>query len=410
MRCRRRRGTRASPGTRRSPSCTATKPVPYDQQPYLAESAAAADESGGPYLVYLDVWEREVTQFEAPDLVDKAVGVDSTTRLQTVWQVKTLGNDAGTGIDCSTDLTTLPDWTALTAPSAGRLRTATATFGTTDPCLIPPAGGYTGLENQLYRVEIHDAGAPGKATFKWSRDNASVETRVDAFPDASTLIVESVGKDGVLRFNDGDWIEILDDWLELAGGPGELHRIVLGGGVDDATRTITLETPVTPGRFNADPAAGRHTRIRRWDQKGQVLRTDTSPPSVYTDLGSAASPGTIFVPDNGSVTLALESGIVVAFDLFVAGGLFLQRRLGGCSRRAIPPTPRSNAARPPARRAACITTTPSSASTRRRASRCSTAPSSGRPRSAATAAPARSASAPRRTRSRRLRCSRRSPP
>ncbi|HWK82160.1 MAG TPA: DUF6519 domain-containing protein, partial [Caldimonas sp.] len=298
-----------------------TNPVPYDQQPYLPNPPPLPI-SGGPYLVYVDVWEREVTQFEAPDLVDKAVGVDSTTRLQTVWQVKALGNDPGTSIDCNTDLTALPDWTALIAPSAGRLSTATAIFGTSDPCLIPPAGGYTGLENQLYRVEIHDGGAPGTATFKWSRDNASVETRVDAFPDASTLVVDSVGKDGVLRFDDGDWIEILDDWLELANQPGELHRIVLGGGVDDATRTITLETPVTAGRFNADPAAQRNTRIRRWDQNGQVLRTDVSPPSVYADLGAAASTGAITVPADGTITLALESGIVVSFDVFVAGGLF----------------------------------------------------------------------------------------
>ena len=298
-----------------------TNPTLYDQQPYLP-NPPALPVSGGPYLVYLDVWEREVGQLEAPDLVDKAVGVDSTTRLQTVWQVKTLGNDQGTSIDCSTDLTTLPDWTAQTAPSAGRLTTATASYGSDDPCLIPPAGGYTGLENQLYRVEIHDRGAPGKATFKWSRDNASVETRVSSFPDATTLIVESVGKDGVLRFNDGDWIEILDDWLELAGEPGELHRIVLGGGVDDATRTISLEQPVTAGLFDADPAAHRNTRIRRWDQKGQVLRTDTSPPSVYTDLGSAASSGVITVPADPTITLALESGIVVSFDIFSAGGLF----------------------------------------------------------------------------------------
>jgi hypothetical protein len=301
-----------------------TNPVPYDQQPYLP-NPPALPAGGGPYLVYVDVWQREVNQFEAPDIVDKAVGVDSTTRLQTVWQVKTLGNDQGTSLACDTDLTTFPGWAALTAPSAGRLSTGTASFGTDNPCLIPPAGGYTGLENQLYRVEIHDGGAPGTATFKWSRDNASVETRVSAFPDANTLVVESVGKDGVLRFNDGDWIEILDDWIELSSEPqlpGELHRIVLGGGVDDATRTITLETPVTAGRFNADPAANRHTRIRRWDQTGQVLRTDTSPPSVYTDLGAAASPGAIIVPPDGATTLALENGIVVSFDLFVPGGLF----------------------------------------------------------------------------------------
>lgn len=303
-----------------------TQPIPYDRQPWLP-NAPALPTAGGPYVAYIDVWQREVTQFQAPELVDKAVGVDSTTRLQTAWQVRLLPNDQGMALECGTDPDSLPGWGALVAPSAGRLTNGTAVYGTADPCLVPPTGGYTGLENQLYRVEIHQGGAPGTATFKWSRDNASVETRVSRFVDDHTLVVESIGKDGVLRFNDGDWIELLDDWVELndqvvKGQPGELHRIVLGGGVDDATRTITLATPVTAGRFNADPAANRHTRIRRWDQGGQVLRTDTSPPSAWVDLDAAASTGEVPVPASGSVTLALESGIVVSFDLAAAGGSF----------------------------------------------------------------------------------------
>ena len=36
-----------------------------------------------------------------------------------------------------------------------------------------PVGGYRGLENRLYRVEIHEGGALGVARFKWSRDNGS---------------------------------------------------------------------------------------------------------------------------------------------------------------------------------------------------------------------------------------------
>jgi hypothetical protein len=45
------------------------------------------------------------------------------------------------------------------------------------PCVADPAGGYRGLENQLYRVEIHAAAnATGsvRPTFKWSRENGSV--------------------------------------------------------------------------------------------------------------------------------------------------------------------------------------------------------------------------------------------
>ena len=72
--------------------------------------------------------------------------------------------------------------------------------------------------------------------------------------DTSTLVV-SVGKDGALRFSDGDWIEVLDDWLELNNQPGELHRIVLGGGVDDAT----CRAREAGDRRQRRPAAKRNT-------------------------------------------------------------------------------------------------------------------------------------------------------
>ena len=56
----------------------------------------------------------------------------------------------------------------------------------TDDCTIPAAGGYRGTENRLYRVEIHQGGALGAATFKWARHNASVGTAVTAIDTAAT--------------------------------------------------------------------------------------------------------------------------------------------------------------------------------------------------------------------------------
>ena len=77
-------------------------PVPFLDQPYLpfndSNQPAPANLfdrpvlSGGPHLVYLDVWQRELTHLQAPDLVEKAVGVDTTGRLQTVWQVNPFMN------------------------------------------------------------------------------------------------------------------------------------------------------------------------------------------------------------------------------------------------------------------------------------------------------------------------------
>jgi hypothetical protein len=64
-------------------------PLPYDRQPYLPNQPALADADR--YLAYLVVWQREVTYVQRPDLVENAVGVDTTTRNQTVWQVRMLG-------------------------------------------------------------------------------------------------------------------------------------------------------------------------------------------------------------------------------------------------------------------------------------------------------------------------------
>ena len=61
-----------------------------------------------------------------------------------------------------------------------------------DPCELPPIGGYRGLENQLYRVEVHDAGQPGgAATFKLSSENASVGSRVVSMVSRTVLEFDS---------------------------------------------------------------------------------------------------------------------------------------------------------------------------------------------------------------------------
>ena len=69
-----------------------------------------------------------------------------------------------------------PGWGDLTDPSTGTLA-AWAEPKATPPqdCEVPISSPYRGLDNRLYRVEIHDTGRGGNAaTFKWSRENASV--------------------------------------------------------------------------------------------------------------------------------------------------------------------------------------------------------------------------------------------
>ena len=292
--------------------------VPYDSQPHFPAPEPLPD-GNGPHLVYLDVWQREVSYLEDQGLLEKALGgVDTTVRRQTVWQVRVLGN-VGAGVTCATPDAQIPGWLGRTRPSAGRLSTRTVEVddpGT--PCVIPPTAGYKGLENQLYRVEIHDGGAPGAAaTFKWSRDNATVASEIEALPANDTLAVAMIGRDAVLRFNVNDWVEITDDIRELAGKPGEMRKVK---GIQEDTLRITLSAALPadliPSGVGPDTLAARHTRVRRWDQKGRVLDADGN---LVFDLDAAASKGVIPVPAAGG-SLILESGIQVAFDSEPAGG------------------------------------------------------------------------------------------
>jgi hypothetical protein len=298
-----------------------TLPMPYLEQPYLPNAAAIAPlpVDGGPHLLYIDVWQREVSYLERPDLIEPAVGVDTTTRLQTVWQVRSLLR-VGNAVTCATPDDEIPGWQDIIRPSGGRL--TTQAIGVTDAddlCLIPPSGGYRGLENHLYRVEIHDAGPLGKATFKWSRDNASVATSVTGIPSLDTLTVVHTGRDDVLRFNPGDWVEVTDDWREFALLPGIIRQVK---DVVDETQTITLTAPLTAGDFPTDAQGqtdvARHTRLRRWDQQGKVQ--DASNNLIF-DLNAPGSNGVIPVPAAGA-SIILEDGVQITFSIDAAGGDF----------------------------------------------------------------------------------------
>lgn len=291
-------------------------PRTYADQPYLPLPPALP--TVGRHLVYLDVWNREVTPLENPDLVESAVGVDTSSRLQTVWQVRVLAPDAGTSATCATPDGELSGWAALIAPSGGRLTTGTFEVPPIDdPCELPPTGGYRGLENQLYRVEIHDPGTPGGgATFKWSRENASVGSRVASFISATELELETLGRDDVLGFADGDWVEIIDDRREFAQLPGEMRRIDIP---DPGNRRIVfspaLPATMLPAAFPDSTLPGeRNLRVRRWDQRGKVFRTGAGGSTVQVqDLDAPGSTGLINVPAAGT-ELLLENGVTVQFS------------------------------------------------------------------------------------------------
>jgi hypothetical protein len=219
--------------------------------------------SNGTYIAYLDAWQREVNYLDDPQIQEVALGgADTAIRLQTAWQVKLLrvSTNLNNADNCST--TVYPAWTTLTQAPSGKLNVQTKQVSATqDPCLLPPSAGFRRVENQLYRVEVHRGGTLDQTTqitFKWSRDNATVETIIEKV-QGGVLTVASTGKDEVLNFAVGHWVEVVDDLSDLNQNPQRLYQIT---DVKHETRQITLDVA------NLARAGVGKMKLRRWDQSG----------------------------------------------------------------------------------------------------------------------------------------------
>ncbi|MEP6762805.1 MAG: DUF6519 domain-containing protein [Gemmatimonadaceae bacterium] len=284
-------------------------PVPWLDQLAKLKSTAA--------MVYLDVWERHITPLDDPLLREVALGgPDTATRVKTVWQVRVLplataasdpaqvkdlqakradgqkkldalkaaGGSPGDISKLQSELDLIDakiatlsgiaptcggsfkEWDDLSADPDRRLNARTQPPApASGPCVVPPTSGFRRLENQLYRVEVHTPGAPGTATFKWSRDNGSVVTAIEKM-SGKDITVHDLGPDDVLGFASGQWVEIIDDRSELNGVPGQLAQI---DAVSSSLRRITLKAAPTPLSANADGVDRLlHPKLRRWDQGG----------------------------------------------------------------------------------------------------------------------------------------------
>jgi hypothetical protein len=132
----------------------------FSAQSYKPSLEALQDE--GKYHIYLDVWKRHVTSVEDPEIVETALeGPDTTTRLETVWQVKARRWWDFPNFIKDRDINNCDDATRdLLMRGKGRLSTEASTGDGDGQCSMASRGGYLGLENHLYRVEIHDGGQP----------------------------------------------------------------------------------------------------------------------------------------------------------------------------------------------------------------------------------------------------------
>ncbi len=214
----------------------------------------------GTYLVFLDAWKREISALDDPEIREVALGgPDTTARLQNVWQVKLLQVGPMSPPESVSCRSPFPEFDQIKTGGTGKLNARTQPpEPEQSACLLPPNTGYNSLENQLYRIEVHTGGTRAQTTFKFSRDNASVETTISNIA-GSVLSVADLGKDEILNFAPGQWVEIVDQESTLKSSPHSLAQIdKIGPGPNE----ITLKT-------SAAALAGLPgLKLRRWDQIG----------------------------------------------------------------------------------------------------------------------------------------------
>ena len=255
--------------------CTEQEAWPFPDTPPVMEN-------GKKYLIYLHLWWRHITSLEDDQIREVALGgPDTTTRLQTVWQVKAV--EIRSAVTAVPNLkTNYEEFARILAEHhifangtyrkvTGRLKARALKPPKQDqPCITSPQNRYRGAENQLYRVEIHRAGtacgvnesAPDYpcATFKWSRENGSV-----VFPivelNEEKVTLEHLGRDDRFGLKVGEWVEMVDDHYELQRRAEQLFKVVE---IDPDRREVTLSD-----RPHYPLGLSRHPLLRRWDHAGQ---------------------------------------------------------------------------------------------------------------------------------------------
>jgi Family of unknown function (DUF6519) len=303
----------------------------YWHQPdgYLDPDATSDQLPQPPFLAYLRVWEQLITAVQQPRIRDVALGdpgPDTATRAKVVWQLAKLAPPPDVKPDALDGY--LRENLAARHPGVLAARARRPADADTDPCHLPPEAAFRGPENQLYRIEIHSGGPAwadtptdtgqarqngvSGATFVWSRENASVLLPILAI-NGDQVQLATLGRDGKLALEIGDWVEITDDAiaarvaddrdLKTVQPAPPLRRVTA---IDADTRTVTLSGPTLDA---CDVRQNRHPALRRWDHRSPTRYTPRT-----NDVSTAkpvASDGALPIIEN--FWIALEDGVEVMF-------------------------------------------------------------------------------------------------
>jgi len=226
-----------------------------------------------PYVVALRVWERSVSAAMFPRLREPALGPthpDTTIRTQVAWSLDLIEPPAGDVTDPKYRDLVAEQFEKLNEPETALMKARVVHAGAdSDPDEAATISGYSGLENQLYRIEIHcGSDHPDGPSFKWSRDNGSVEYRIEDFDvhgdkKTTTVKLPSLVLPGRATLEIGDCVEVVDLSWQPFGAPGRLFTVIDVGRVD---HTVTLDG-VVEATLPAvgEERAGQGAVLRNWD-------------------------------------------------------------------------------------------------------------------------------------------------
>jgi Family of unknown function (DUF6519) len=280
----------------------------YFHQPDLALDPECDELPDLPFLVYLDAFEQHVPVPADPFIREVALGqADTATRARLTWQVRTYplqGGDQINAIEPAFD-----DIVDLLQPTDGiRVRARRPDDADDCPCVLAEDARYRGLENQLYRVEVHRGGDASDgdegsietaATFKWSRDNGSVIFPIRDMAGA-TVFLDHLGRDDRSSLRPGDVVEVVDDAQADTPDP---HPLLTVKEVDPVGMRVALGAP-PEGSVGEDRRL--HPFLRRWDHR-------VGDPDEGALLGHEGA-ALILGPNGADRWLDLEDGLQVQFE------------------------------------------------------------------------------------------------
>jgi hypothetical protein len=223
--------------------------------PVTHESELPLDLNSGPVLVFLDVWEQYVTSIADPTIREVSLGgADTATRAKVIWRIKQIKN---VPLDFNLD-----SWKTVKAKMSAQLKPLDLVESDST------ALASSGLGNQLYRIEVHQGSEGSNSpTIKWSRENGSVVTAWLSSDGNRLTVANTQG------FEVGQWVELLDDKLELDGKPGTLVKV----------QQMNADVLVVDGNIRMDQFKGVKM-IRRWDHTSSSDAIKVTKANEWIDL------------------------------------------------------------------------------------------------------------------------------